>query len=241
MPGPAVTMREIHRLRRFIHELQEQLDRAPRQLRAQQAKVTRQEEALREAQDAVKHAKVQIHQKEVSLKSAQDQIAKFQKQLNTAESKKEYDALQAEIKHARADCQKLEDDILAAMLESDERAARVPEQEKAIQQARGEVREFEKGLAERQGVLQSQMAEAQARLTEVETAVPERVRTQFERIVKGMGPDGLAAVRGRTCSACSTEITAQNYNDLLQENFVVCKACGRILYLPEQPPGEGSN
>ena len=29
MSGPAVTFREIHRLRRFAHELQEQIDRLP--------------------------------------------------------------------------------------------------------------------------------------------------------------------------------------------------------------------
>jgi predicted CXXCH cytochrome family protein len=43
----------------------------------------------------------------------------------------------------------------------------------------------------------------------------------------------MAAVQGRTCSACHSEITAQNYNELLQELFVVCKSCDRILYLPE--------
>ncbi len=48
-----------------------------------------------------------------------------------------------------------------------------------------------------------------------------------------MGPDGMAAVKNRSCAACSTEITAQSYNELLQEQFVACKSCGRILYLPE--------
>ncbi len=48
-----------------------------------------------------------------------------------------------------------------------------------------------------------------------------------------MGHEGMAAVKSHSCSNCSTEITAQNYNELLQEQFFVCKSCGRILYLPE--------
>jgi predicted nucleic acid-binding Zn-ribbon protein len=52
-------------------------------------------------------------------------------------------------------------------------------------------------------------------------------------LVTAKGDDALAAVTGRSCSACYTEITAQNYNELVREQFVPCKSCGRILYLPE--------
>jgi predicted nucleic acid-binding Zn-ribbon protein len=43
----------------------------------------------------------------------------------------------------------------------------------------------------------------------------------------------MTAVEGQSCAACYTEITAQQYNELKQELFVLCKSCGRILYLPE--------
>jgi predicted nucleic acid-binding Zn-ribbon protein len=52
-------------------------------------------------------------------------------------------------------------------------------------------------------------------------------------VVGSLGADALAAVQNRTCSSCYTEITAQQYNELLQQQVVLCKACGRILYLPE--------
>jgi predicted nucleic acid-binding Zn-ribbon protein len=47
------------------------------------------------------------------------------------------------------------------------------------------------------------------------------------------GADAMAAVENRTCTACYTEITAQNYHELILGQLVVCKSCGRILYLPE--------
>src|SRR5437773_1316484 len=93
MSGPAVLFREIHRLRRHIRELQDQVDRAPRVLKTQQAKVARQEEIQREGQDHLKKLKVSIHEKEVSLKATHGLVAKHLKQMETAESKKEYDAL----------------------------------------------------------------------------------------------------------------------------------------------------
>jgi predicted nucleic acid-binding Zn-ribbon protein len=232
MPGPADLFREIHRLRRFAHDLQEQIDRVPRQLKAQQAKVARQEDALREGQDGIRHLKVAIHEKEVSLKGTHQLIRKHQQQLNQAESKKEYDALQAEIKQEQAKCGQLEDEILQAMTESDERAARLPELEKAVQQAKEELARCETTSTERLASLRAQLAEAQQQLAAVEAEVPADLRGPYNRLVAAMGADALAAVRDRTCSACHTEITAQNYNEVLQGRFVQCKSCGRILYLP---------
>ena len=118
MAGPAVVFREIHRWRRNARDLEEKLEVIPRQLKIQQARVARHEEAYREAQEAIKRLKVAVHDKEVSLRTRGSQIAKHQKQLNEAESKKEYDALQAEIAAEKAECQRLEESPGVAMMPS---------------------------------------------------------------------------------------------------------------------------
>jgi predicted nucleic acid-binding Zn-ribbon protein len=240
MSGPAATFREIHRLRRLVHDLQEQLDRIPRQLKAQQAKLARHEEQHREAQEAVKKSQVGVKKREGELKDAHALVARLEKV--EVSSKKEYDALQAEIAHARAECQRLEDEILAGLMEGEERAAALPEQERLLQQGRDELAKFEQESAGRKTSLASQLAAAQAQLKEAETNIPADLRTQYNRIVTAKGPDSMAVVRDRTCKACHTEITVQSSHDLQQEMFVVCRSCGRILYLPEQAaPPEGED
>jgi len=233
MAGPAVLFREIHRLRRFAHDSQEQIDRLPRQQKAQQAKVTRQEEILREAEEAIKHLKVDAHGKEVTLKTTHGQIAKYQKQLNEAGSKKEYEALQHEINEARATCARLEEEILNDLAASEDKTAELPQLKEAVRQAKDEYAKFEAGMQERQAGLQTQLAEAQQQLKDKEGEIPDDIRTSYGRIVAAKGPDALSPIHGRTCAACYTEITAQQYNELQQELFVQCKSCGRILYLPE--------
>jgi predicted nucleic acid-binding Zn-ribbon protein len=205
----------------------------PRQLKAQQARVARQEELLKEGQEALRKLTVAVHDKEVTLKSTHSQIAKRRKQLDTVASKKERDALQAEIAADVALTQQLEDEILSGMAESEERTAQLPELEKALAQAKKEYAEFEKAVSARQADLTGQLNEALEQIKAAECGVPANVLPQYQRIVAACGADALAALRGRTCSACHSEITAQNYNELLQELFVVCKSCGRILYLPE--------
>jgi uncharacterized protein len=234
MASTAELMREIHRLRRFARDLKEQIDRAPLQLKAQKAKVVRQEEAMNSNLEAIKRLKVAIHEKEVTLKTTHGQIAKHQKQLNEAGAKKEYDALQTEIASAREKCNQLEEESLEAMGESEERTAKIPELENAAKAAKEAFAQYEKESGARMAALKQQLDETQAKAKEVEANVPANVRSNFDRIVKGKGADAFAPVVDRGCGACRTEIIAQQYNELLMGAFVVCKMCGRILYLPEQ-------
>jgi uncharacterized protein len=233
MSGPADTLREIHRLRRFTRDLQEQIDRGPKQFQAQQARVARQEAVQREAQETLKKLKVVVHDKEITLKSTHSEVTKHKAQLNAAASKKEYDALSHEIAAEQARFAQLEDEILAGMAEIEERTAQMPELEKNVQQAREDYKKFEASAGERHAALVQQLNDALARLKEVEQEIPADVRTNYNRIVGGLGADAFAAVVDRNCGACNTAITAQQYTELLMKNFVACKSCGRMLYLPE--------
>jgi predicted nucleic acid-binding Zn-ribbon protein len=234
MSGAATILREIHRLRRHAVELQGRVEQGPRMLRAQQGNVTKKEEALRQAQDEIKKLKVAIHEKEVSLKTRNQQIVKHEKQLNQAAGKKEYDALKLEIETDRKEVPKLEDAILDAMAEVEDKTARLPEWEKALQQAKADLAAYERDSGARLAALAEEREKVLRQLAEIEASIPPDVREPYDRITKVRGEDALAAVVDRTCSACYTEITAQGYNELLAERFVLCKSCGRILYLPAQ-------
>jgi predicted nucleic acid-binding Zn-ribbon protein len=233
MAGPGVILREIHRLRRHAKDLQDEIERGPVRLKAQQNRVAKQEEALRQAQETLKRLKVATHDKEGTLRAKYQQIAKHEKQLNEAGGKKEYDALKGEIAAERTACQKLEDEILEGMAEAEERTAQLPEAEKAVRLARDESAAFEKDMQARQASLAEQLAGVRRSLQEVEESLPADVRAQYQRLTTLRGEDALAAVQGRTCTACYTEVTAQMYNELLAGQFVLCKSCGRILYFPE--------
>jgi predicted nucleic acid-binding Zn-ribbon protein len=233
MAGPATILREIHRLRRHAKDLQNEIDRGPRVLKAQQTKVARQEGLLADAQEEVKRLKLITHEKEVTLKSTLTTITKHEKQLNESTSKKEYDALKVEIASEKEKCKRLEDEILDSMARVEEKVAELPAVENAIKQAKAEYADFEKTFASRIGDLTEQQKTVQSQLKEVEVTLPVDVRQTYDRVVGARGEDGLAAVQNRTCMACYTEITAQAYNDLMLSQFVLCKSCGRALYLPE--------
>jgi predicted nucleic acid-binding Zn-ribbon protein len=233
MAGLIALMRDLHRVHRQIRDFREQLERLPHQLKAQRNKLVKQEGALKEAQETLKHLKVTAHQQEVSLKSMLQQIDKYEGQLNQASSKKEYDALQSEIARGREAVRRLEDEILQALAEADDRTAALPAVEKTTQEAREELARFETASRERQAAMTAQLTEEQARLKQLEGELGPDHRETYNRAVHARGGDALSLVRNRTCTACSTEITPQSSNELLMDRLVLCKSCGRILYVEE--------
>jgi predicted nucleic acid-binding Zn-ribbon protein len=229
----ASTLREVHRLRRHAKELQDEIERAPRILKARQAKITAEENALKEGQDELKRLKVSALDKESQLKGLQQNIAKHEKQKNEATAKKEYDALGVEIASDKKKCLDLEDVILEALTKTDEQTARIPALEAAVQKARQEFVKFEKETQARAEGLKQELAKAKQQIQAVEDTLPteQSVRGLYNRIISSMKDDALAGVANRTCTACYTEMTAQNLHDLKQGNFVMCKSCGRALYM----------
>jgi predicted nucleic acid-binding Zn-ribbon protein len=234
MAGAIAILRELHRLRRHAKGLQEEIERAPRLLRARQSALARQEEAIKQAHDELNKLKVTIRQDEGTLRQTHQQIAKYEKQLNEAASPKEYAALQHEIADARKKCGELEDAILESMAGAEEQTARIPQLEAALAEARREHAGYEETSRRRVAELTEELRRTQAALKEVEETLPEDIRPHYERLVNAMGEDAMSLVRDRTCSACHTSLTQQNYNDLLAGRLVTCKACGRIVYLPEE-------
>lgn len=234
MSSPVAILRELHRLTQHVANLQAEMDRGPRTLKAHEAKVAKLQEAVQVSHDAVKKLKIAIHSKEVSIKEKQQQIGKYEQQRNQVTSKKEYDALQSEIAHARDDIRKIEDEILNVMEEMEIRSSKLPELEKEVERGKKETAKVIDELQSRRTGLVDMLAAAHKQRQEVEANLPAEIKTQYDRLVAARGEDALAALKGRTCTACYTEITTQNYLDLAGGRFVLCKSCGRILYLTEQ-------
>jgi predicted nucleic acid-binding Zn-ribbon protein len=232
MAGIPDILREIHRLRRHVRDLQAEIDRGPYQLKARRAVAAKAEEAFHAAQDQLKKLKIATHDKEVTLKTTHQQIAKYEHQLDEAADKKQYDALQHEIATARQKASALEDEILGGMAEAEERTAQLPEQERAAKKAREEQAAFEGDHAARLARLAEQQKAALVELKAVEETVPEQYQPQYQRMVNAYGADALASVQNQACANCHMQITVQQMHDLETGEFVCCRSCGRGLYLP---------
>jgi predicted nucleic acid-binding Zn-ribbon protein len=226
-------LREIHRLRKLIRDAKDEVDRAPRVLKAHQAKLAAQEKALAGAKDDLKKRKAGILTGEAQIKSLNQTLARHERQLNDLTTPRDVEAKQHDIANTKKLIGDTEDELLTAMTDVDERVARMPELEAAVAKAKADFVAFEKDSAERVNRMKEAVAAATTALIAEETKIPASIRSQYDRLVKAHGPDALAAVENQSCSHCRVGITAQNYADLMKgTEFICCRNCGRGLYLP---------
>lgn len=233
MSGVSQSLREIHRLRKHARDLQAEIDRAPVQFRAQKNRLAKCEAAFAEAQDALKHLKVTTHEREVTLKSTHQQIARYEQQTNEVTDSKAFEALKHEIAAAKQKAQTLEDAILDGMAQAEDQATRQPELEAAAKKVKVDFATFEGEQKERLSRLSEQLRTALGQLKEAEERIPDEFTPHYQRLVNAYGADALAAVEGKSCTQCHTQITTQQNHDVLTGRFVCCTSCGRGLYLPE--------
>jgi predicted nucleic acid-binding Zn-ribbon protein len=230
MAGPGPVLKEAHRLRQHIQTLETRTAQAPRQLQVQKAKLQTAESNLKQAQDELKQLKVKIHDREVTVKATFQQVAKWEKQRETVENKKEFEALNHEMADAQARIKALEDEVFELMTLVDDKTAALPGIESITNQIRSEVAQFEKDYDERLAKLEAERAAAAAELAAVDAQLPEEIVPLYQKALKGRGADALAAIEGRVCTVCNTELTPQNASEVKRGMFVLCKSCGRIMY-----------
>ncbi len=231
MPGPAVIIKELHRLRLHIADLTEKIAFAPKQKAVQEKKLAQAEETLNAAKEAIKRLTLDIREKENSVRATQQQIKKYEKQLDEAANKKEYETLQSEIATSKNLVSNMEDEILANMTTVEEKTAQLPTVEQATKKARDDFAQWLVDFDERLARFAGEKTRAEGELKAAETTLPPEVRQQYDRFIAAKGNNCLSGVQGKICVECYTEITTQMMADLRREAFVLCKNCGRMLYI----------
>jgi predicted nucleic acid-binding Zn-ribbon protein len=223
-------LRECHRLRVHVRDLQAEIDRGPRVL--QQARdeleAARAEHAAHH--DAIKALKLKQRDDEGTLKQTESRLAKLEDQLTGISVQKEYAAKQSEIEQARGKKGELEDAILATIMELEEKTAAVPAVEQKWADAQAEFAQFQKEAAERLERMCADQEASRAELAQVEATLPAEVKSTYETLVKAKGPDALAAAKARVCQACRTTMTETQFLQLRSGTPRTCTTCGRLLY-----------
>jgi predicted nucleic acid-binding Zn-ribbon protein len=229
--NPTSLLADLHTYLLRIRTVTEELDDAPRRLKKLQNKVVAAEKALADHHAAIKTTKVAIHEHDVSLKANSARIEKCKRDLNNIVSKKESDALTIEIASLEKKNDDLADEGLELMAKVDEMTAKITEFEQAIAKAKEEhaaaVKEHEAQLPGWNNRLNDAKTQVATQLAQL----PADWLKAFKRMEQSEGADALAGLNGRSCSACYTEVTAQQLAVIKSGSIEACKNCGRMLYV----------
>ena len=230
MPLLTDIFRECHRLRKHLRDLQTEIERGPRVLKARQETLESERQEHKAHYDAIQKLKLKQRDDEGTLKQTDTRLAKLQDQTTGISNQKEYEAKQSEINQAKAKKEALEDAILTTLGEIEEKNAAIPAVEKKWTQAQNDFAEYQKDATERMARLQADQEASRIALAKAEEGIPEEVRPRYDMLVKAHGPDALAAVKDRNCQGCRTKMTEQRQIEIRDGSFIQCATCGKMLY-----------
>ena len=165
-----------------------------------------------------------------------EKLKKYQGQLVTVKTHREYGALLNEIDGIKREIRGREDEILvldetlaSAQAEAAELETAFPHEEAGYEDQMTEWR------AE-QALLAAEIAQGEARAAELRATLEKRLLLTFDRIAHSRAGIGVARVsmvglQTAACSACNVRLRPQLLADLrLSKETIICESCKRILY-----------
>ncbi|MFM8931399.1 MAG: zinc ribbon domain-containing protein [Gemmataceae bacterium] len=227
---PGALLTRLHELRTREFDLSEALSRLPRQLVVHQGKLNKATKTRDENTARLKQLQVDHRAKETQIKQLTQHIDKLETQRAGLSTAKEFEAIDHEVTHERAQIAGLEDEILVILEDIDQRTAKGPELEAAITTAKNDLAEFEKNQPTLKQDLETDLAGVRKQLSENEPNIPREHSATYQRILAKQGHEAFSKVDDRVCLACRTTIDMQSAGKVRRGEFLLCPGCGRMLH-----------
>ena len=203
----------------------------PKQLEGQQAALAAARAAAAEVKkasdDLLKARKLQ----ELEFAAKNADIKKLQEQQYAVKDNNSFAAIKHEIETRKTEAEKLEESILAAMMEDDnfkkklsESSAVVKVEEDKLKQLEAKCVEDGKKLDADIEIVRKQRNEEAAKLGNA------ALLAKYEEVRANVGGLGIARIEGSNCQGCFMNLRPQEAIEIKKnEKVIFCETCGRIL------------
>ncbi|MDR1987181.1 MAG: C4-type zinc ribbon domain-containing protein [Treponema sp.] len=217
------------------HDIQE----TPKILNAQEELLARLKKTFIEKNQEYERARLAEAEYRNLLMEAEQSREHAEKNMDSINTQREYEALDKEIRDASDKEQQYRKD-----LQNQERI--LLDLDEQMRQNAGLIQQQEAELAERRASIEMEIAEKKAQveqLVEQERAVTPDIDSEilfkFERIIRNKMGRGIVPIKGGVCMGCHMILPAQFANTVHQgEEIVFCPYCSRILFYEEAGQGE---
>ena len=203
----------------------------PNEVDDERKKVAETRQALDALAAQIKEFKLESDRREVDVKKADSEVEKYNVALNQAKSNEEYNVLKEQIRRQEELRGQAEEEVLTKLTRIDE--------------LEGDRKTLNEQLAREETAFQKKSAQVQEIIAGIDKQL-ETYRASREQLVEGINKDhfwiyervlgrhknfAIARVDNQVCQGCFMSVTAQEVNLLMQQEFVQCRSCSRILYL----------
>lgn len=212
---------ELERSKEYLPDMIENLNK----------EVTDTKENLERARKEHEESSVRQKTLELEIQTQEENLQKYQQQMMSIKTNKEYDALVAEIDGLKESLSTNETELLKTI----ETCEALEKQIKELEDKASTIEDTnEQQLQVLQGKIDSigdTMSNKRSAREEIMSSIPRATLSVYERVRKGRGGQVVVAVKRRACGACFKALTPRQVQQVKSADRVyTCDHCGAIIF-----------
>jgi predicted nucleic acid-binding Zn-ribbon protein len=193
---------------------------------------------IREAEDAFDNAKAELEEArkkqktlELEIKSKEAELQKYQQQMMSIKTNKEYDALVAEIDNLKNGISDEETELLETIEKVSELDKSIADLSEKAEQVKGNNVKQLAVLQEKVDSIGEMMSAKEGGRKTIMASIPRQILSVYERVRRGKGGQAVVPVKKRACSACFKALTPHKVQEVKRRDRIyTCDNCGAIIY-----------
>ena len=190
---------------------------------------------LETTKSSLEAAKIRQKNLELEIATKEQSLQKFQQQMMSIKTNKEYDALVAEIDVIKGQ-------ISASETELIETIDNIAALEKSLAEYSEKMTQVDENNQKQLEILQhkvdtigDKMADKMTSRKDVASSVPRPALNVYERVRRGKGGTVVVVVKKRACGACFKQLTPKKVQEVKKAAKIhTCDNCGRLLFWEEE-------
>jgi predicted nucleic acid-binding Zn-ribbon protein len=215
---------DLGELERSKEYLPDMMDNLKREMTEAQIKF---ESATSDLEDGkIRQKKLEL---EISTKEAD--LQKYQQQMMSIKTNKEYDALVSEIDNIKGTISNFETELLETIDLISSVEKNISEYEEKYNQIKDNNAKQLEILQQKIDSIGDKVSAKDAERNALSSSIPRPLRSIYDRVRRGKGGSAVVAVKKRACGACYKGQTPKKIQDIRKgDRIFTCDNCGRLLY-----------
>jgi len=212
---------ELERSKEYLPDMMENLNR----------EILEAQTRFETTRKSIEESKMKQHKFELEVKTKQQDLEKYQQQMMSIKTNKEYDALVAQIDKLKVDIDIAETEILGTIDQISGFEKQIEEFKKQLDEVEDNNKKQLSVLKEKMDSIGDKIAAKDKERQVVLGTVPRQILSVYERVRRGKGGEVVVAVKRRACGACYKSLTPKKAQEIKGGGkLFTCDYCGRILF-----------
>lgn len=183
---------------------------------------------------SLEDARLKNRQLEADLEGAQGDLTRYQSQMESIKTNREYDALTSEIESIKERIGFIEDEDILTLNEIDELTTSLEEVKKRHELLAQSNKDQLVTLEREMGAVEDKVRVKMDARNNITVRITKATLSVYERVRRGRGSPVVVALKKKACGACYKSQPPQRIQELRKGLTVInCDNCGRFLILVE--------